>query len=567
MLGNAAAGDLGATEGDEFVIHLRNCLLWTIVVGFLVWGSAANAAPPLPLDLDDSRSALAIGEELERSAKWLDAVQHYDGALKRWPNDDDLKYGKRRAKAHFKIDRRYADKSFQSSLLVIPEAEALDLYDELLAQVRRNFVDPLSYLTVVAHGTESFYIALANPKFLENNLPPARSEADREARKDNVKQLRTVLRERFWNRPVQDRDQARQLVREVCAHARQTTGMQSQAVVMEYLFGGCNALDDYSGFLTADRFQDLNSNINGEFVGIGVEMKAIEAEGMLLVNVLPESPASTGGLKRGDHIQAIDGVDVRNATIDDAAQRLRGEIGSRVKLKIARASKVWDAVLIRREVQVKSIPEMKIVDRDNGIGYIKLIGFQKSTAQEFETAMRSLEAQGMRALILDVRGNPGGLLTAAVELLDRLIDNNGVLVSTRGRSTDQNWTYRSQQNGASSVPLVLLTDGDSASASEIVAGAIKDHHRGTIVGRKTYGKWSVQSIFHVGRATGLRLTTARFYSPNGHTYGQVGIEPDVLVEVADERLSRFRSSAQEDADDADMTRALQVLKSQVSSRR
>lgn len=549
------------------MIHLRNCLLWTFLVGAIVWGSTAHAAPPLPLDLDDSRSALAIGEELERSGKWLDAVQHYDGALKRFPSDEDLKYGKRRAKAHFKIDRRYADKSFQSSLLAMPEAEALDLYDELLAQVRRNFVDPLSYLTVVAHGTESFYIALANPKFLENNLPAARSEAERESRKESVKQLRAVLRERFWNRPVQDRDQARQLVREVANHARQTTGIQPAAVVMEYLFGGCNALDDYSGFLTADRFQDLNSNINGEFVGIGVEMKAAEGDGMLLVNVLPESPASVGGLKKGDHIQSIDSFDVRKSTIDDAASRLRGEIGSRVKLKIARAGKTWDAVLIRREVQVRSIPEMKIVDRDNGIGYIKLIGFQKSTSQEFEAAMRSLEGQGMRALILDVRGNPGGLLTAAVELLDRLIDNNGVLVSTRGRSTDQNWTYRSQHNGASQVPLVLLTDGDSASASEIVAGAVKDHHRGTIVGRKTYGKWSVQSIFHVGRSTGLRLTTARFYSPNGHTYGQIGIEPDVLVEVPDERVAKYRPTSNEDAEDADMTKALQVLKSQVSSRK
>ena len=255
--------------------------------------------------------------------------------------------------------------------------------------------------------------------------------------------------------------------------------------------------------------------------------------------------SSVGGLKKGDHIQSIDSFDVRKSTIDDAASRLRGEIGSRVKLKIARAGKTWDAVLIRREVQVRSIPEMKIVDRDNGIGYIKLIGFQKSTSQEFEAAMRNLEGQGMRALILDVRGNPGGLLTAAVELLDRLIDNNGVLVSTRGRSTDQNWTYRSQHNGASQVPLVLLTDGDSASASEIVAGAVKDHHRGTIVGRKTYGKWSVQSIFHVGRSTGLRLTTARFYSPNGHTYGQIGIEPDVLVEVPDERVAKYRPTSKD----------------------
>ena len=547
---------------------LRRFLLFLMLLGVASWSSTAFAEPALPLDLDDTRSALSIGEELERTGKWLDAVQHYESSLKRWPTDDDLKYGKRRAKAHFKIDRRYADKSFQSTLLSMSEAEALDLYDELLAQVRRNFVDPLSCLSVVAHGTESFYIALANPKFLDANLPAARSEAERTARRDGVKQLRQTLRENYWNREVHEKEQARAMVQEVCLLARQKVGLQPSAIVMEYIFGGCNSLDDYSGFLTADRLADLYSNIDGEFVGIGVEMKAVETKGMLLVNVLPESPASTGGLKKGDFLVSIDGTDIRDSSIDDAANRLKGQAGSRVKLRIAResSSKNWDATLVRREVHVKSIPEAKIIDAQNQIAYVKLTGFQKSTSQEFGDAMDNLTRQGMRALILDVRGNPGGLLTAAVEILDRLIDD-GVLVSTKGRSNDQNWTYRSQRNGAVTVPLVLITDGDSASASEIVAGAIRDHHRGTIVGRKTYGKWSVQSIFHVGRSTGMRLTTARFYSPNGNTYGQVGIEPDVLVELPDDRTAKFRPTSKREESDADLDKALEVLRGKLTNRR
>ena len=547
---------------------LRRFLLFLMLLGVASWSSTAFAEPALPLDLDDTRSALSIGEELERTGKWLDAVQHYESSLKRWPTDDDLKYGKRRAKAHFKIDRRYADKSFQSTLLSMSEAEALDLYDELLAQVRRNFVDPLSCLSVVAHGTESFYIALANPKFLDANLPAARSEAERTARRDGVKQLRQTLRENYWNREVHEKEQARAMVQEVCRLARQKVGLQPSAIVMEYIFGGCNSLDDYSGFLTADRLADLYSNIDGEFVGIGVEMKAVETKGMLLVNVLPESPASTGGLKKGDFLVSIDGTDIRDSSIDDAANRLKGQAGSRVKLRIAResSSKNWDATLVRREVHVKSIPEAKIIDAQNQIAYVKLTGFQKSTSQEFGDAMDNLTRQGMRALILDVRGNPGGLLTAAVEILDRLIDD-GVLVSTKGRSNDQNWTYRSQRNGAVTVPLVLITDGDSASASEIVAGAVRDHHRGTIVGRKTYGKWSVQSIFHVGRSTGMRLTTARFYSPNGNTYGQVGIEPDVLVELPDDRTAKFRPTSKREESDADLDKALEVLRGKLTNRR
>ena len=547
--------------------RIRASFLCFCLIGLLSLSGAAFAAPQPPLDLDDSRSALSIGEELERSAKWLDAVQHYDSAIKRWPDDESLQYGKRRAKAHFKIERRYSDKSFQASLLSMSEGTALDLYDELLTNVRRNFVDDLSYKSVVAHGTESFYIALANPKFLEANLPVARTEQDRATRKEKIMRVRQTLRERFWNHETPDREQARSVAQQVGRYAQQTLGLQPAAVVMEYIFGGCNSLDDYSGFLTADRLADLYSNIDGEFVGIGVEMKADEGKGMLLVNVLPESPASSAGLKKGDHILAIDNTDIRKSSIDEAANMLKGHSGSRVRLKVAHEDgKPWEAVLNRREVHVKSVQDVKFVDPANHIAYVKLAGFQKSTSREFDEAMTSLQRQGMRGLILDVRGNPGGLLTAAVEVLDRLVDN-GVLVSTKGRSSDQNWTYRAQPNGAVTVPLVLLTDGDSASASEIVAGAVRDLNRGTIVGRKTYGKWSVQSIFHVGRSTGLRLTTARFYSPNGNTYGQKGVEPDVLVELPDERTARFRpTSRRESESDADIEKGIEVLRQKVAAR-
>lgn len=546
--------------------RLRASFLCFCLIGILSWSGAAYSAPPPPLDLDDSRSALSIGEELERSAKWLDAVQHYENALKRWPDDESLVYGKRRAKAHFKIERRYSDKSFQASLLAMSEGSALELYDELLSNVRRNFVDDLSYKSVVAHGTESVYIALANPKFLEANLPAARSDQDRAARKENILRVRQTLREKFWNREAGDREQARAIAQQVGRITHQNLGIQPAAIVMEYIFGGCNSLDDYSGFLTADRLADLYSNIDGEFVGIGVEMKAAEGKGMLLVNVLPESPASAAGLKKGDHIIAIDNADVRKATIDEAANMLKGHSGSRVRLKVARdEGKPIEAVLNRREVHVKSVQDVKFVDTVNQIAYVKLAGFQKSTSREFDEAMTSLQRQGMKGLILDVRGNPGGLLTAAVEVLDRLVDN-GVLVSTKGRSTDQNWTYRAQQNGAVTVPLVLLTDGDSASASEIVAGCVRDLNRGTIVGRKTYGKWSVQSIFHVGKSTGLRLTTARFYSPNGNTYGHVGVEPDVLVELPDERTARFRPTSRREAEDADVEKGIEVLRGKIGGR-
>ena len=540
----------------------RRCFQICAILGLLTISRAAvHADPPLPLDLDDRSNAVSIGEELERSGKWLDAIRHYDRALERWSDDDDLNYGRRRARVHFRIERRYADRSFRDSLVQMTRSESLDLYEQASRRIRSSFVDPLSHLSIVAHGTESFYMALANPRFLEVNLSTPRTASDRAAQKQRIQTLRRTLRDKYWNHTIHNSDHARTVIAEVAQSAQQSLQIAPSAVVMEYVFGGCNALDDYSGFLTADRLADLYSNIDGEFVGLGVEMKEETGQGMLLVNVLPDSPASRGGLRRGDRIVEIDGVDIRDRSIDEAASMMRGPAGSKVRVRVARqsASREWEATLVRQSVQVKSIPIAEIVDADYGIAYIELAGFQKSTGEELNAALTSLQSQGMRSLILDLRGNPGGLLSAAVDVLDRFIDE-GVLVSTKGRTTDQNWTYRARRQNTLNVPLVLLTDGDSASASEIVAGAVRDHRRGRIVGRQTFGKWSVQSIFNVGRKNGLRLTTAKFYSPNGHTLGKIGVRPDVPVEEEEYAVGFRGTSDDESETDADLERALNLLR-------
>jgi carboxyl-terminal processing protease len=253
---------------------------------------------------------------------------------------------------------------------------------------------------------------------------------------------------------------------------------------------------------------------------------------------------------------------------DEAASLLQGTAGSRLQLTLANpsTSRERQTTLIRRAVKVKSIPVAKIIDRANGIGYLRMTGFQKNTTEELDAALLKLNREGMRALIWDVRGNPGGLLTAAVEVLDRFI-SEGVLVSTQGRTADQNSTYSAQAQGTWKMPLVLLTDGDSASASEIVAGAIHDHHRGTIVGRKTYGKWSVQSILPGHAESGFRLTTAKFYSPSGQTYGKIGIKPDINVPEPEVAASGYRGRRSETVDDdSDIQAGLDVLRKQMAKR-
>jgi carboxyl-terminal processing protease len=239
-----------------------------------------------------------------------------------------------------------------------------------------------------------------------------------------------------------------------------------------------------------------------------------------------------------------------------------------VQLELEGESGAHKVACNRREVKVKSIPVVTMLNAECGVGYIRMSAFQKRTADELDAALQSLQRQGMKSLVWDLRGNPGGLLDEAVAVADRFIDD-GVLVSTRGRLPEDNDVFEAFGPGTWRMPLVLLIDGYSASASEIVAGCIKDHHRGTIVGRTSYGKWSVQTITPLTHGIGMRLTTARFYSPNGKTYSKIGLDPDVPVEMPESLQNKQRlSSTTVDAEtDPDLKAALEILCHQSYTRR
>ena len=545
----------------------RTAIAWALaavvgVIGSPILLSQTNSSRPQGAadSVKDEQEAIREGAELRAARRWAEAIEYYDKSLKAWPESETLKQGLRQSKIQFSIDRRYSDRSFLEKMLPLSRAESMTYLDDVLEKVRRYYVDNVSPTHQLAHGTESLYFALSNEKFLSRNLPRVDSA--------RVTQVRRTLRELYWNKQVNGHDQARRTVTELCDLSQKELGLTPSAVIMEFVFGGCNSLDDYSSYLTPGKLDDLYNNIDGEFVGIGIEMKAEAGKGLLLVNVLSESPAEEAGALSGDLIVGIDGKDSRKMSTDDAAQLLQGTQGSRLRLTLADPTTGEErvATLTRRAVKVKSIPVAKIIDRVNGIAYIRMTGFQKNTVEELDKALLKLNSEGMKALIWDVRGNPGGLLNAAVEVLDRFIDN-GVLVSTRGRTQDQNSIYEAHAKGTWKVPLVLLTDGDSASASEIVAGAVHDHHRGTIVGRKTYGKWSVQSILPGHAESGFRLTTAKFYSPSGETYGKIGIKPDILVtEDATQRVTRRGRRNDSLDDDRDVEAGLDVLRKQLAKR-
>jgi carboxyl-terminal processing protease len=272
--------------------------------------------------------------------------------------------------------------------------------------------------------------------------------------------------------------------------ARQRIGLNETATLMEFTAAAAGGLDHYSAFLTADQLRDIYSQIEGNFVGLGVELKA-DNGALLIIDVIPRSPAEQAGIRDGDRITAVDGRATASLSTDEAASLLTGAEGSLVRVTVVTPGQPARDLSVRRaSVEVPSLEDVKILDPASGVA-------------------------------------PGGLLTASVEVADKFIADGGI-VSTRGRSEQENFSYRAHRPGTWRVPLVVLIDGDSASASEIFAGAIQDAGRGKIVGSRSYGKGSVQGIFPLGKSgAGARLTTARFFSPLGHPISNVGITPDV----------------------------------------
>jgi carboxyl-terminal processing protease len=223
--------------------------------------------------------------------------------------------------------------------------------------------------------------------------------------------------------------------------------------------------------------------------------------------------------------------------------------------------------LVRRRVEVPSVEDVKIIDQENGIGFFKLTSFQKTTSRDVDAALWKLHEAGMRHLIMDLRGNPGGLLKAAVDVADKFV-MDGLIVATRGRSPREDFDHRGTVAGTWRVPLVVLIDQDSASASEIFAGAIRDHRRGTVVGQKSYGKGSVQGIFPLATANvGVRLTTAKWYTPSGQAISGAGVAPDIAVQVVAKPLEGKKLHQPATEDDPIVKAGLQVARTQLTARR
>ena len=543
---------------------MRTILLGTLLASLLALGSGPLAAEPFlkwvpagtatvasqPDDLAARTTALA------HHGRWSDVVSICETAARKGTLDPSLSHQYDLAKLHCDIARRHAEPAFRQRLAVLPEADARRAYGEVLTRIGSHHVEAPDYSRLSARGRKAVEIALDDPSFAAVYA----SQATPQRRASYSDQVARIV----MTRPVASQADAEAVAAWVARAAHSILGIPPSVTMMEMAAAAVGGLDEYSAFLTTGQLDDLYAQIEGNFVGLGVELKTA-SDGLLVVHVIPGSPAARAGIRAEDHLIGVGGRSIGGLSVDEAAHLLQGPEGSLVTLAVARGPGAARAITVRREhVEVPSIEEAGIIDGATGVARVKITSFQKTTAADLEATLRRLDAAGMRALVIDLRGNPGGLLSAAVDVADLFLDR-GLVVATRGRSPEEDFNYSAGQPGTWRTLLVVLIDGDSASSSEILAGAIRDHRRGTIVGSRSYGKGSIQGIFPLDAAgVGMRLTTAKFFSPRGLPFSGVGVDPDVVVQTTARPVDGSIARAADAGGDAALAAAVEIARRTVA---
>jgi carboxyl-terminal processing protease len=294
--------------------------------------------------------------------------------------------------------------------------------------------------------------------------------------------------------------------------------------------GMLSGLDPHSAYLTPDLYKELQMDTQGRFGGLGIEI-TVKGGILTVVSPIEDTPAAKAGVKPGDQIFKIEEEFTKDMTLVDAVKKMRGPKGTKITISIKREGvpELMDFILVRDTIRVQAVRSRTL---EEGYGYVRLAQFQERSDRDVQQALEKMAAEksGIKGLVLDLRNNPGGLLTQAVRVADLFLDS-GLIVYTEGRIESQKQKYSAQKEGSwMDFPIVVLVNGGSASASEIVAGALQDHKRAVVLGTKTFGKGSVQTILPLDDNSALRLTTARYFTPKGRSIQALGIVPDIIVE-------------------------------------
>jgi carboxyl-terminal processing protease len=302
-----------------------------------------------------------------------------------------------------------------------------------------------------------------------------------------------------------------------------------KALVYGAIKGMLNSLDPHSSFMPPEVFKEMQIDTKGEFGGLGIKI-SMKDNILTVISPIEDTPAFRAGVKAGDKIIKIDDESTQDMSLQDAVTKLRGPKGTSVTITVMREGleKPKDIPIIRDIIKIKSVKSEVI---DDNIGYVKLLQFQQKTGSELKKALASLEKENINDMILDMRNNPGGLLNSAIDVANQFLPANKLVVYIKGRDNEKVEYNTTKGRQTKDYPMIVLVNEGSASASEIVAGALQDWNKAVVLGTKTFGKGSVQTVIPLSDGSGLRLTTARYYTPKGRSIQATGIEPDIVVKL------------------------------------
>ncbi len=434
-----------------------------------------------------------------------------------------------------KILMRYQDPRVIRILSTITPQSGEAFFQEVSQMIDERHIEPSSYATRVDMALNHLQMAVATPTFQQ--AAQVRPSAN------GVQQFQSELQTMQRQVQVRNRSDAIAVMRQVARAGQTSLGLKPGVVSLAFTLASLDTLDRFSMLLPPERTGEVSMGLKESLVGIGVEVES-HSDGLMILKAFPGGPAAEATLKKGDLITAVDGRTLAGMEILPATDLITGKAGTTVKLDLRRGNLVAEVALVRRSVELSSISEVRMLEDGQHVGYIKLDQFAENSAKELDQALWKLHAEGMESLVLDLRGNPGGYLTTAIEISDRFLPS-GTIVSTRGRNADDNSRETAKFANTWKMPLVILIDHNSASASEILAAAIQENGRGLIVGETSYGKGTVQTLFPINSINaGLRLTTAKFYSPDGRAMAGVGVAPDVAVGTTGDDAAMLQAAVQ-----------------------
>lgn len=505
----------------------------------------------------DIRQLVDIAKQYEAAGEWKEARDLYEKLLSQ--NDPGLKIRDRYHNAQRRLlqTRRHADLSYRKEVLSIDYGQAIRVYnvisDTLLdASIEKKKIDPTK---LFKKGLEELDAALANPEFIKHQLPRAKPQ--------DIAAFRAQLKKTWGGMDKLSREEAAKQIGEIAMAAEAALDLSGTAVAMEFACGACYAIDNYTAYLTPNQLGELTRSLSRtEVIDVGLTLD-IRNNRIVVHEVAMDSQAK-GAVKPNDQIVSVDKKPVVDLPLQTVKEMLKGPAGSFVEIEVFTPGDAESRLLRlqRRRLLVLGINSYSSL-ANSAYWHLDINnGFTDTTLQEVDSVLETMQKHGMKGLILDLRGNGGGVFESAIDISRRFL-STGVITSTQHQNTALNRVYQAKNPKALTVPMVVLVDGDTASAAEVLAGALKDNGRATLIGQTTFGKGCTQTILELPKVGGgvptggMRLTVARFFSPKGQPYSGRGVTPHIFI---DEAMANSQADAYHDRAVQELDRLLGMAK-------